>query len=139
MTNLNPTPRFSIIDALEHLFAEIDPSTDDEIDEIIRTAGIDPEAYAAKAEASASSLIRGMGKQRLEKARERYDHATPSSSKGRQDTIQKIQEILLRLGDRSRPAFAHYRNLDAVSDADLEGLLNDLTFLSGGDEPLGEG
>jgi hypothetical protein len=138
MTNLEPTPRFSVIDALEHLFAEIDPSTDDEIDEVIRAAGIDPEAYAAKAAALASSIIREMGRKQLENARERYDHTTPSNSKGRQDTIQKIQELLLRLGGQSRPAFAHYRNLDAASDADLEGLLNDLTFLSEGDEPLGK-
>lgn len=47
----------NLIDALNSLFAEIDPETPDEIDAIIRSVGIDPETYAAEMARRVADII----------------------------------------------------------------------------------
>lgn len=138
MTKPESTKRHSIIDAFNYLFAELEPSTDEEIEEIIRSVGIDPQVYAAKIEALARQAIQETGRRQLERDRSKYDSSIPARHEGRPDLLQRVKEKMAQLNERSRPAFTHYRNLDEASDTDLEGLLNDLTFLIGDDDSQGQ-
>lgn len=129
MTRLERNKQHDLLNAFNNLFADLDPETPEETDEIIRSAGIDPDTYAAKIEELAQTVLAKQARLQIENARQKYDSRKTSQLRNRQSLIQQIQEKMSQLSARNRIAFAHHRNLESASDADLQSLLEDLLYL----------
>lgn len=129
MTRLERNKQHDLLNAFNNLFADLDPETPEETDEIIRSAGIDPDTYAAKIEELAQTVLAKQARLQVENARQKYDNRKTSQLRNRQSLIQQIQEKMSQLSARNRMAFAHHRNLESASDADLQSLLEDLLYL----------
>lgn len=129
MTRPERNKQQDLLDTLNNLLADIDPDTPEETDEVIRSAGIDPDAYAAKIEELAQNALAKQARLQIENARQKYDSRKTAQAGNRQSLIQQIQERMSQLSARNRMVFAHHRNLESASDADLQSLLDDLSFL----------
>lgn len=117
-------------EAFYSIFAEIDPDTPEEVDEIIRAAGIDPDAYATKIRKLAKNTIAEQARRQIVADHQQYDRTANSTIEERKLIVQTIQKMLSMLDSKKSAAFAHYRNMESASDADLKSLLNDLTYLT---------
>ena len=124
----------NMLEAFYSIFADIDPDTPEEVEEIIQAAGIDPDAYATKIRNLAQDTLAEQARQQIEDARQHYDKAKTIVTEERQSIIQKIQEKLSQLGRKNQDAFSHNRNLESASDTDLQSLLDDLTYLTDSSE-----
>ncbi|MCI0564345.1 MAG: hypothetical protein MN733_38220 [Nitrososphaera sp.] len=119
-----------MLDAFYDLFADTDPDTVEEINEIIQSAGIDPETYAAEINKLAQETINERVRDEIETARQQYERTKSLEVGERHSIIQRIQALIAHVNDQGHPALAHHRNLESASDADLQSLLDDLTYLS---------
>ncbi len=130
MTNPKRDKEQDMLQAFYNLFADIDPDTPEEIEEIILATGINPDGYAAKIRKLAKATLAEQARHQIEAARHQYEGAKSRVTDDRQTLIQKIQQKLAQLDSHKRPAFAHHRNLESASDTDLQSLLDDLTYLA---------
>lgn len=125
-----------LLDAVNQLFSEVEPETPEEIDEIIKAVGYEPNSFATRMESvakrsAAESPLNWRNKARteLELERKRLEAYTASRKAIGNDLRARIQDLLSQFGGRSNMAFAHHRNLDTASDEDLASLLEELEHL----------
>lgn len=125
-----------VVDAFTRLFNEIEPETEEEIDTILREAGLDPDELASRMQVFAEKALvesplnwRNQVDQ-LHEEQSRLARLSSSLPLSRQEIIAAIQSLLARIpGDQSARAFAHYRNLEQTTDEDLSSLLDELRYL----------
>lgn len=134
MTKTEQGKRQDMLDAIYSIFAEIDPDTTEEVENIIRAAGIDPDDYATKTRNLAQNTLEEEARQRIDVARQKYDSEKSTIIGERQTVIQTIREMMARLSNQQRAAFAYHRNLESESDSDLQSLLDDLSYLDSSSE-----
>lgn len=134
MTN-KPSTDKEIVAAFDTLFNEISiPTEEDEIDQELREAGYDPDAIAQQMAALAAAALadspynwrrRAQDAIQVEKAAREAFSITPPRE--RPALISAIRNLVTSTGGN---AMAAYRNLEEVSDEDLQTLLADLKFLA---------
>jgi hypothetical protein len=132
-----PETSKDLVEAFASLFNEVEPETPEEIDAVLRDAGHDLHEVAARMKAIAEKAIadsplnwRERAKKDLPVALVRLKQFSLTATHDRTTIAGAIHELIAQLGAEVQPAFAHFRNLDSVSDEDLASLLADLEYLS---------
>lgn len=134
-----------LFDAMNQLFSEVEPGTPEEIDEVIKAIGYDPESFAARMKAVARRSAsesplnwRNKARTELELERKRLESRTATRRGVGEELRTRIQDLLTQLGSKPNVAmaFAHHRNLDTASDEDLASLLEELEHLIGDNSKL---
>jgi hypothetical protein len=114
---------------------EEDPMTPEEVDAELREAGFDPETVGAEMQAVAECALAESPwnwrnrAQQLEDERACFERTATASQGSREDIVGAIQQLLAQLGNRARPAYAHFRNFESATDEDLASLLSELEYL----------
>ena len=129
MTKPERREQEELVDAFYELFAEIEPETEEDIDAIIESAGLDPKAGVEKIEALARQALAEQARQGIKAARQQYQQKKSLTAGTHEELKRRVDEMLNQLSPQNRRAFAYHRNLETASDADLQSLLDDLTFL----------
>ena len=132
-----PETSKDLVEAFASLFDEVEPETPEEIDAVLREAGHDPREVATRMKAIAEKAIadsplnwRERAKKDLPVALARLRQLSSTVTRERSEIVKAIQELIAQLGAEGQPAYAHFRNLDTVSDEDLASLLADIEYLS---------
>lgn len=115
------------------LFAEIDPETPDEVDEIIEAGGDDPEVVAEQMDVFITRVLaesrhnwRNRAQDEIGKKRQRLQSFV---SRNKSANREAIQELLEQLRIRNPSIYAYYRNLEFEGDEDLATSLAELEYL----------
>lgn len=123
-----------LVRAFADLFDEVDPGTPEEVDEILRVTGHDPDEVAAKMKATAEQAFadamqhwRQQTLDKLEEERARLARFESTPALGRTDITRAIKNLSAQLGGQM--ALAH-RNLEAETDESLASLLHHLEYLA---------
>lgn len=128
-----------LAEAFDQLFDEIpSPQTQEEIDEYIREAGIDPDEFGARIKkltikALAESPInwRIRSKAEIEEARAQLDSIGAIANKERNNLLSIIDKALEQiLVTNPQLISLHHRNRTELSDEDLLSLLQELMFIA---------
>ena len=133
-----PTDNEELLDALADLFDEVEPSTPEEVDKVLREAGHDPDKVATKMKAMAERALaqsplnwRNTARREMDEERARLDGFKPDLPESRTDLITAIRKLLASLQiDQGRLAAAHHRNFEEVTDEDLASLFVELSYLA---------
>ncbi len=122
-----------LLQTVYQLFAEIDPETPDEVDEIIEAGGNDPEALAEQMDAliarvlTQSPLLWRMRAQR--EIRNKRLQLQSFISFDRPANREAVQELLEKLRVRNPSIYAYYRNFESESDEDFATFRAELEYL----------
>ena len=133
-----PTNNEELLDALADLFDAVEPSAPEEVDEVLREAGHDPDEVAMKMKAIAERALakspmnwRNVARRETDEERARLDGFKPELPGSRTDLITAIRKLLASLQiDQRRLAAAHHRNFEEVTDEDLASLFVELSYLA---------
>lgn len=123
---------------LEQRFEELDaaiPVDEEEAGEILANAGLDPEAALSRLMGrvdQAEDDIRHQAYQAAQVARQEW--AARLESVGRQRPRAELLAIIDSMKNTGTELQAMYKNLDEVTDEDLESLVRELEALAEGDE-----
>lgn len=116
------------------------PPDEEEIDDILREEGYDPDELAERFRALAKEALanspynwRNRGTE-LEEARRRLRADEDSLPSDRCGLIERIRELVKSLGPRAQALSVQYRDLENVTDTDLRSLLADLQHLENEDK-----
>lgn len=134
---------------IEALGDSVLESTDDEIIEELRLAGIDPDAEAVRLKAKMLATVSAFRQRALAAARagyrnrleqmQRKTYAIPKTPEARRELFS----FVIRQPQYAEYVTAQYRDLENLTDSDIETYLQDLAELgilpkAGGDETDGE-
>ncbi len=127
----------NLVRAFAELFEQVEPTTPEEIDETLRSAGYDPEeterqfaALARQALEQSSLNWRNRAKAlETEQARLRQRDLNAITGDSRETLIGKIKQLLMSSGPQLHLASVHFRNFDEASDEDLASFLAELEYL----------
>lgn len=125
-----------IAQAFEALFDQaLVPQSEEEADEIIREAGIDPEAWSDKMYALVQELLRSsplnwrnVSKDELSNKAEALESIPKRLDKTKEELQELIQARLKRLNLSPQKAPAAYRNREVLTKEDLASLLQELDY-----------
>jgi len=131
-----------LVRAFADLFDEVDPGTPEEVDEILRVTGHNPDEVAAKMKAAAEQAFdnamqrwRQQTLDELQEERARIAKFKPTPARGRADIISVIRHLNTQFG--GQVTLAH-RNLEAETDESLASLLHHLEYLASQKDGQGE-
>lgn len=131
-----------LLEALNHLFSEVDPQTSEEIAAVIKVGGYDPDAFAMRIKAVAEQAMsnsplnwRNKARIELEQERKRLKAHAVRDDRGRDFLLKRVKTLLEKYSGVTGFAYAHHRNLDKASDDDLLSLIEELEHLSGLEKP----
>ncbi len=122
--------------AFDHLADSIEGESASEIASELKESGHDLNDVAAKMKASALAGVKAFRQQRLHRARQRYEESsskierhTKEGGQSREERRRKFYSILDAKPElRSRYTMQH-RDLNAITDADIESALEELEML----------
>lgn len=138
-TKKTPATDKEILEFVVDLIGEDIASNDaEEVDMVLREAGLDPDALAqhyeqVAQEAWAQSPLnwRNRARSQLERTKEHFASIQPKSTPtSRNEILEAIQAVTDRLGQHGQPALAAYRNFTEATDEDLRSILRDLEYLA---------
>lgn len=126
--------------AFERLLYNSEPVTPEEVDALLRSEGLDPEAIAARGRAIAEKALadspldwRNSREQRL-RAERALKAAEVRAMMPRKDILTAICDVLAGPNALQAQAILQHRNLEEMPDEDLASLLIELEFLTGGEQ-----
>lgn len=135
-----------LLNALNHLFSEVDPETPEENEAAIKAVGYDPGSFARRMQSIAKQAMqdsplnwRNKARAELEEGRKRLEVNSVSPAGGRESLLSRIQTLLAQIPGKSSLAYAHHRNLDKASEEDLLSLVEELEHLIGHVDPSTDG
>ncbi len=140
-----PGTEEELLARLERLFDQLEPDTADEVDIILREAGLDPEEVGARMKAAAERQFaasplnwRNKARQEVAEAEARLAKFSSTPTAGQADLRERIERLLRGLSATHRSvAAAYHRNLEEATESDLQSLLSELEYLTseeGGEE-----
>jgi len=133
-----PSTEAELVERVGELFEAVLPETEAEETEILRRAGLDPEAVGSRLAKFASETLahsplnwRERAKAEREKALVHFEEYRHGLIRAASDLKAQITDILTRQPDLgSLPTVrAHFHKLEKTSSNDLESLLAELQFL----------
>jgi hypothetical protein len=122
-----------LVNAVDMLFDDVIEEDPEAVDEILREAGLDPRLVAKQMaefarKVSAESPLDWRNKRdQLEQKKGELSASTQTHRLNRKDMEARLQEILSK--QPQDDLVLAYRNLDKVSDEDLESLLRQAEYL----------
>ncbi len=132
-----PATEVELMHTLIELFNEVEPESEEEVDEVIREAGFDPKDVGTRIKKAANLALansplnwRNRG-QEIAKERSRLAAAKPERPASRAGLLAAIQEKLTQFGGNQPALMTAYRNLDEATETDLASLLDQLDYLIG--------
>jgi len=131
-----PETEKDLIRAFDVLFSAVEPESTEEIEALLRAEGLDPKELAAQGRALVDEAIakspynwRNRAPQERRRAGEKYGEIESAFPKTREAILSAISDFKLRMPEQYSLATAQYRNLEDVSDDDLQTLLGDLMYI----------
>lgn len=116
------------LDALRALaLADLDAASDDEIQNELIEAGVDPDVLAASIAAGLDELVAATLRQQAASAK--MAMRGPSPSKASRPTLAQIKELVARAFAVEPQLATAFRDGTRQSDADLESLYDDLVSM----------
>jgi hypothetical protein len=123
-----------LVRAFADLFDEVDPDAPEDVDEMLRVTGHDPDEVAAKMKATAEQAFadamqhwQQQTMDKLEEERAQLARFESTSDLGRTDIIRAIRNLSAHFG--GQVVLAH-RNLEGETDESLASLLRHLQYLA---------
>ena len=137
MTTTERDNQERLLNCLYALLADIELNYPEDVHAIIESVGIDPDSFGKRMEKLARQTLREQAGDEIEAARREYDKKKTARLGSRVSILERIEEIFRQYpGTKQRLGLAH-RNLENVSDGDLQSLLDDLEYLISSDSANG--
>jgi hypothetical protein len=132
-----PMTSEDLVRVFADLFDEVEPETPEEVDDVLREAGHDPDVVAARMRAVAEQALaasplnwRNRAQEELTNERAQFERSKSESPRSRADTVKAIQQLLTQIGGQAKQAHAYFRNFESATDEDLMTLLSELEYLA---------
>ena len=126
-----------ILRTIADLFDQVLEDDMDEVDATLRGFGFDPDEVGARMKAVADKALaesplnwRNRAPSELARARAKLDEYASTVNLPIAQLRELASSLMAQIEQRhGRPALAHFRNLEEVTDEDLASLVEDLRFL----------